>query len=90
MVKPIPSRRERGLRKLDRDEYGEHYQETNTDYLNKHAVEEYPPPLGDVHLHLIYARSVHWRVVERGSSVCKVPGRCHLVTLVRRQTDVQS
>ena len=84
MTKPIPSRKFRNLRPLERDDYGEHFQETNTDYLNEHAVEEYPPPLGNVHLHLIYARSVHWRVIEQASSVCKIPGRCHLVTLTAR------
>lgn len=77
-MKQIPSRAERGLRShltRDPDDYGMHYEETNTDYLNKHA-EEYTPPAGRVHLHLIYAHTVHWRVVGQASSVCKIPGRC--------------
>ncbi|KKM73401.1 hypothetical protein LCGC14_1410850 [marine sediment metagenome] len=79
---------------------GENGQATLVDWLDKHA-EEWRPPTGDIHLHLMYARVLHWRVVERGSSVCKVPGRCYLMTvhergpevlcqLVRRPTDVQS
>ena len=59
-----------------------HVSETSTDYLNKHA-EEWKPPLGaDLHLHLIYSKQVHWRVVTRGSSVCKVSGRCHRVSVL--------
>lgn len=83
-MKQIPSKVDRGLVRAVHgypnyhdDEYGMHYLETNTDYLNKHA-EEYEPPLGhNLHLHLIYAHTVHWRVVQQASAVCKIPGRCH-------------
>ncbi len=62
------------------DDYGG---PTNTDYLNKHA-KEWEPPLGDLHLHLIFARTVHWRVVDRGSSVCSISGRCYKVRIRER------
>ena len=62
---------------------GEQGQATLVDWLDKHA-EEWEPPKGNVHLHLMYAKRLHWRVVERGSSVCSVPGRCHLVTIYKR------
>jgi hypothetical protein len=64
------------------DSHGEYYcSETNTDYLNRHA-NEWKAPLGaGLHLHLIYARTIHWRVVDRASSVCKVPGRCYRVAI---------
>ncbi len=55
---------------------GENGQATLVDWLDKHAT-EWEPPKGEVHLHLMWARRLHWVVVERGSSVCSVPGRCH-------------
>ena len=57
--------------------------ETNVDYLSKHA-EEWEPPRGNVHLHLMFNRRVYWQIVERSSRVCNVPGRCHLIR-IRRQ-----
>ncbi|KKK49376.1 hypothetical protein LCGC14_3135680 [marine sediment metagenome] len=58
--------------------------ETNVMYLNAHA-EEWKPPTGDLHLHLMCVNSrVRWQVAELGSLVCKVPGRCHLVTVRKR------
>ncbi|KKK60041.1 hypothetical protein LCGC14_3028330 [marine sediment metagenome] len=77
MVKQIPSNRTLGSGS------GEMGQETNVDYLRRHA-EEWEPPLGKGHLHLISKMDVHWRVVDRGSSVCSEPGRCHLITIRRR------
>ena len=74
MVKQIPSNRTRGSGS------GDQGQETNTDYLNKHG-EEWKPPTGNVHLHLVFKQDVHWRVVSRGSSVCSEPGRCHPITI---------
>ncbi|KKM74502.1 hypothetical protein LCGC14_1399620 [marine sediment metagenome] len=74
MVKQIQSDRTRGYGS------GDNGQETNTDYLNRHG-EEWKPPTGEVHLHLIFKQDVRWRVVGRGSSVCCFPGRCHRVTL---------
>ncbi len=62
---------------------GENGQATLVDWLNQHA-EEWECPTGEVHLHLMYGRVLHWRVVERGSYVCSVPGRCHKVTIRRR------
>ncbi|KKL05596.1 hypothetical protein LCGC14_2604460 [marine sediment metagenome] len=80
-MKQIPTRRERGT-PTNLDPYDDSYygsNETNTEYLNKHA-KEWVPPLGmGFHLHLIYARSIHWRVVDRASSVCKIPDRCHRI-----------
>ena len=65
---------------------GEQGQSTNTDYLNKHG-EEWEPPIGKVHLHLIFKQDVHWRVVSRGSSVCSYPGRCRraLISIYGKQ-----
>ena len=82
-MKQIPTYKERGVAG-DMNGYSETYSgsETNTDYLNKHAGKWEPPFGGNLHLHLIYARSVHWRVVDRASSVCKVPGRCHRVNII--------
>jgi len=62
---------------------GENGQATLVDWLDKHA-EEWECPNGNVHLHLIYAKRLHWRVVGRVSAVCSVPGRCHRVT-IRKQ-----
>lgn len=76
----IPPKKERKIIKLHPDDYGYHYRETNTDYLNEHA-EEFVPPMGERHMHLIYARTVHWRVVWQGSSVCRVKGRCYKVKI---------
>ncbi len=80
-MKRIPTHRERGTPTNrwngDTGYYGD--QKTNTDYLNKHA-KEWVPPLGiGLHLHLIYSKQVHWRVVDRASSVCKIPNRCHRI-----------
>ena len=82
-MKQLPSYAQRGVTSRVDHYDGDYYvSETNTDYLNKHA-EEWKPPLGsDLHLHLIYAKQVHWRVVSRASSVCKVPGRCHRVSVL--------
>ena len=59
--------------------------ETNTDYLNAHA-QEWRPPLGlGLHLHLMYTGSrVRWQVAERGSIVCKIPGRCQRVGIFHK------
>ncbi len=68
------------------DEYGEGpgLVETNVMYLNAHA-EEWEPPKYDVHLHLMYIGGrVRWQVSELGSLVCKIPGRCHIVTIYKR------
>lgn len=76
-MKQIPSQRGRG--RTTPMLYGDDYYyggQTNTNYLNKHA-KEWKPPFGHMHLHLIFARTVHWRIVDRASSVCRVPGRCH-------------
>jgi len=83
MPKQIPSKRGRGVFvDYNPDDAGMHYNETNTDYLNEHA-DEWKPPLGaGRHLHLIYSRQVHWRVVEQGSAVCKIPFRCYRVDIV--------
>ena len=79
----MPTYKERGVHSGVDRWTGEHYaSETNTDYLNKHAAEWRPPFGTSLHLHLIYQKSVHWRVVSRGSSVCKVPGRCHRVSVL--------
>lgn len=60
---------------------GEYGQATNTDYLNKHA-HEWKPPVGLArHMHLIYSSQVHWRIVEQGSAVCSIPGRCYRVDI---------
>ena len=83
MPKQMPSRAARGVR-VAYSYFDEEYfvSETNTDYLNKHAT-EWRPPLGtDLHLHLVYAHTVHWRVVTRASRVCKVPGRCYRVAVL--------
>lgn len=82
MARQIPSKASRGLRNIyNPDDAGMHYEETNTDYLNEHAC-DWEPPLGhDRHLHLIYSKQVHWRVVEQGSAVCKIPGRCYRVDI---------
>ena len=76
----MPSKKSRGT-KPPYSFNGEYtgFSETNTDYLNKHAI-EWAPPLGmGLHLHLIYSKQVHWRVVDRASSVCKVPARCYRI-----------
>ncbi len=58
--------------------------ETNVAYLDKHA-EEWKPPVGEVHLHLMYTGGrVRWQIARLGSLVCKVPGRCHLMTVHER------
>ncbi len=84
MAKQLRSKRVRGIVSYayhERDMAGEHMYETNTDYLNKHA-DEWKPPLGEGrHMHLIYSKQVHWRIVEQGSSVCAVPGRCFRVDI---------
>ncbi len=85
MSKEIPTKDDRGVARIKSDyfsdDYGAHYGETNTDYLNKHA-HEWEPPLGEgIHLHLIYSKQVHWRVVEQGSAVCAIPGRCYRVDI---------
>lgn len=79
-MKQIPTYKVRGIvGRTGQD--GEYYvSETNTDYLDKHAT-EWTPPLGNLHLHLIYSKQVHWRVVDRASSVCKVSGRCYRVNI---------
>ena len=83
MPKQIPSYDERGVTSRYDHDTGEQYSsETNTDYLNEHAKEWRPPFGTSLHLHLVYAKTVHWRVVSRGSSVCKVPGRCHRVSVL--------
>ena len=61
--------------------------ETNVMYLNAHA-EEWKPPMGDLHLHLMYAGRVHWRTASKGSQVCKIPGRCYKVTIHERMPDM--
>lgn len=80
----LPTKKERGIKtykEAHAEEFvGEHWFETNTDYINEHA-HEFIPPFGAMHLHLIYARTVHWRVVTQASAVCKIPGRCHLVQI---------
>ncbi|KKM92728.1 hypothetical protein LCGC14_1215450 [marine sediment metagenome] len=81
MVKQIPSDRPRGFGS------GENGQETNTDYLNRNA-EGWEPPMGEVHMHLIYKQDAHWRIVSRGSSVCRYPGRCYKVTIHERMPDM--
>ena len=78
-MKQIPRNADRGFTGS-----GEHGQATNTDYLNRHAG-EWEPPKGNVHMHLIYKQDTHWRIIERGSSVCSVPGRCHRVNIRRPQ-----
>lgn len=89
MVKQIP--RDRPLRgeKLpggySEEGEGPGLVETNVMYLNVHAP-EWEPPRGDLHLHLMYTASrVRWQIVEKGSLVCKVLGRCYLVRLTRRE-----
>ena len=82
-MKQIPTYKERGTPKgmYDPLDGTYHVLETNTDYLNKHA-EEWVPPLGiGLHLHLIYSKQVHWRVVDRASSVCKILNRCRRVNI---------
>ncbi len=81
MAKQMPTKKERDVHVVPSpgwgdDDYGMHMYETNTDYLNKHADEWHPPFGYGLHLHLIYSKQVHWRVVDRGSSVCGIPGRC--------------
>ena len=82
-MRQMPTYKERGATHIvDHYDGGYYATETSTDYLNKHAS-EWKPPLGsDLHLHLVYAHTVHWRVVTRASSVCKVPGRCHRVSVL--------
>ncbi|KKL14856.1 hypothetical protein LCGC14_2511450 [marine sediment metagenome] len=75
MVKQIP--RNAGFPHSGSGEMG---QATLVDYLDAHA-EEWRPPIGEVHLHLMVKRRVYWQVVERGSSICSVPGRCHRALL---------
>ena len=87
MVKQIPKDRPLRGKQLpggyDEDGEGPGLIETNVAYLDKHA-EEWKPPVGEVHLHLMYTGRVHWQVAERGSSVCTVSGRCHLMTVHER------
>jgi hypothetical protein len=88
MAKQMPTKKSRGIPAPRYDSYNEDYYcaETNTDYLNKHA-EEWDAPLGeDLHLHLIYAKHVHWRVVGQSSAVCKIAGRCHKVDIKRHES----
>ncbi len=85
MVKQIPKDRPLSGKQLpggyDEDGEGPGLVETNVMYLNVHA-EEWKPPTGGVHLHLMYTGGrVRWQVAELGSLVCKIPGRCHPVTL---------
>ncbi len=84
MVKQIPADRPLAGKQLpggyDEDGNGPGLVETNIMYLSEHA-EEWTPPAGNVHLHLMYTGRVHWQVAERGSRVCSIPGRCHLVTI---------
>ncbi len=83
MPKQIPTKRSRGVFTdyHDADDVGMHYEETNTDYLNEHA-HEWKPPVGLArHMHLIYSKQVHWRIVEQGSAVCSIPGRCYRVDI---------
>ena len=83
----IPSKYDRGIRKRgyplyeEWEEAGTHSYETNTDYLNKHALEWAPPSGPKLHLHLIYSHQVHWRVVGQGSAVCLIPGRCYKISI---------
>ena len=80
-MKQMPTYKERGASIGGYDPYdGEQYaSETSTEYLNKHAKEWVPPQGIGLHLHLIYSKQVHWRVVNRASSVCKIPNRCHRI-----------
>ena len=86
MAKQIPTKKDRGVKfapvsSWGDDDYGMHMYETNTDYLNKHA-DEWKPPFGEGrHMHLIYSKQVHWRIVEQGSAVCQIPGRCYRVNI---------
>jgi hypothetical protein len=77
-MKQIPTKRNRTDEGCGSGEYGN---VTSTDYLDRHA-EEWRPPFGVMHLHLIYARTIHWRVVDRASSVCKISGRCYRVNIM--------
>lgn len=78
MVKQPPSKGLRGpLPGMGSGETGDH---TTVDWLNHHA-EEFEPPMGNLHMHLIFAQTLHWRIVTKGSFVCHVPGRCHLVRI---------
>ncbi len=88
MAKQIPPKKERDVKSIvpspgwGSDDYGMYMYETNTDYLNKHA-DEWKPPFGEGrHMHLIYSKQVHWRIVEQGSAVCQIPGRCYRVDIV--------
>ena len=87
MVKQIPKDRPLRGKQLpggyNEDGEGPGLVETNTQYLSEHAL-EWKPPLGDLHLHLMYTGRVHWQVAEKGSHVCKVPGRCLPVTISSR------
>ncbi len=85
MVKQIPKDRPLRGKQLpggyDEDGEGPGLVETNVAYLDKHA-EEWKPPVGEVHLHLMHTGGrVRWQIAELGSSVCKVPGRCHRALL---------
>ncbi len=80
MAKQMPTYKDRGA--TIGDTYGEYpASETSTEYLNKHA-EEWKPPFGAQHMHLIYAKHVHWRIVSQGSAACQIPGRCHRADIV--------
>ena len=80
-MKQMPTYKDRRASMGQGTGFGDDYysSETSTEYLNKHA-KEWVPPLGmGLHLHLIYSKQVHWRVVDRASSVCKIPDRCHRI-----------
>lgn len=54
---------------------------TTTDRLNAHASEFIPPFGRSLHMHLCFAKSIHWRIVTRASPVCKIKGRCYRVNI---------
>lgn len=84
MVKQIPTKISRGIPAGHPDDAGMHYNQTQTDWLNKHAEEE-PVPVGKQHLHLMYRGGLLWKVVWRASPVCKIKGRCHLIEIRPRE-----
>ncbi len=87
MIKQIPHDRPLAGKQLpggyDEDGTPPGLIETNVMYLNAHA-KEWEPPNGVIHLHLMYTGGrVNWQVVQRGSQVCKISGRCHLARIKR-------
>ncbi len=85
MTKQIPKDRPLAGKQLpggyDEDGVGPGLVETSVMYLNSHA-QEWKPPIGDVHLHLMYTGGrVRWQIAISGSSVCKFPGRCHRASI---------